>query len=831
MAIWPGDRMSGRIPTWLADWLGVSLASDADAATWHLDSAWRCAPWATVLLLIAAAAWTALLYGRESTNAGRRYRGLLIALRLSAIALLLVMVAQWALALRLTGPPTIALAIDRSASMGVVDRYTDPRLVSQINQQLGAGGFSEATRLNLAKVLLTQENGRWFKELAQRYRPVVYYVDGAVERSIKAESATQRVDAVREISSDGPHGQATRLGDAVRQVLDDFRGAPPAAVILFSDGVATEGVPLASAAEDARRSGVPIIAVGLGSDIPPQDIEVADVLVDDAVFVDDVVSLQIQIKTSGLEGQPAKITLRNAGATGSAQLSSPKSASAFSVLAEQTIQLPRAGETLLVRLIDRPHEPGEINYVVDIEPREEETNRENNRQTRTVAVLDEKIRVLMVQAYPSYEFRFLKSLLERDDTIELSTYLQDADPEFAEQDKTALRSFPLGREELFEYDVIVLGDVDPRLLPRSVWQNVRAFVMEKGGGAAFLAGPRFFPWLYGDNADVGALLPIDAGTISAAIQEQLPSQVTDGFVARPTPLGLQSPALQLGDAPAATERIWRELAPLYWLYEVEKLKPAAQVLAAGGGTGSHAERGEESRNPQAEIPLIVFQYVGPGRVLFHAIDSTWRWRLGAGDVYFARYWVQTTRFLARGKLSGGQGAQLAADRREFRLGEPVQLRARFLDPRLAPAGDEVAVLIESPGQARRRATLRRNPSAAAVFEAALTDLAEGKYEALLAEPQLPGNPAAARFEVVAPPGELANLEMDAVALRAAAETTHGKFYTFEDADRLLDELPAGRRVPMEHLPPVSLWNRWWLLAAFVACISIEWILRKRKGML
>ena len=92
----------------------------------------------------------------------------------------------------------------------------------------------------------------------------------------------------------------------MRHVLDDFRGAPPAGILLFTDGVNTEGLPLADAAQEARQKGVPILAVGLGRDDPPRDIELADVLVDDAVFVDDLVSFQIQIKADGLEGQPPK---------------------------------------------------------------------------------------------------------------------------------------------------------------------------------------------------------------------------------------------------------------------------------------------------------------------------------------------------------------------------------------------------------------------------------------------------------------------------------------------------------------------------------------------
>jgi hypothetical protein len=816
MAIWTGDGMSGRVPTWLADWIGAS-ASNTDVATWQLDSAWRWAPWVTVLIVTSAIAFTVVLYTRESTTAGSRYRALLGALRLIAIGLVLIMIAQWALALRLTGPPVIALLVDRSSSMETADRYTDSKLVSQINQQLAEFGLSEATRLNLAKLLVTRNDGRFVKELSERYRLEVYYVDGAVERIPKATDAVQLMRSLRALSASGDTGNATRMGDAVRQVLDDFRAAPPAAIILLSDGVTTEGIPLAAAAEEARRAGVPLIAIGLGRTDPPQDIELADVLVDEAVFVDDVVSFQIQIKASGLANQTAKLTLRRLGAD--------QSISASSNVAEQRIALPPPGQTLTTRLVDRPGEPGNITYIVEIEPHDGEANLDNNRERRTVSVRDEKIRVLLVQAYPSYEFRFLKSLLERDDTVRLSTYLQDADPAFAEQDKTALRSFPLAREELFEYDVLLFGDVDPRLLPRSAWENVRAFVVEKGGGLAFLAGPRFFPWLYADNTEIAALLPVETFAEAASADDLLANDISRGFTVRPTPIGLQNPALQLADTPEATEQIWQQLAPLFWLYEVGKLKPAGQTLAVTG-----SERAGASPIPP-RLPIIAFQYVGPGRVLFHAIDSTWRWRLGVGDAYFSRYWVQMVRFLARGELSSGRGAQLTADRREYRRGDEVQLRARFLDPKLAPANDLVTLWIDSPGQARRRISLHRSPAATGVFEGTVVDLNEGQYEVVMSQPQMPGDPPTTRFVVVALPGELARLEMDAAALAAAAETTRGMFYTIENADQVPADLPAGRRVPLENLPPVSLWNQWWMLAAFLTCITSEWILRRRKGML
>ena len=108
---------------------------------------------------------------------------------------------------------------------------------------------------------------------------------------------------------------------------------------------------------------------------------------------------------------------------------------------------------------------------------------------------------------------------------------------------------------------------------------------------------------------------------------------------------------------------------------------------------------------------------------------------------------------------------------------------------------------------------------------------DGKYHAWIASPTLEGQAPSADFLVVAPPGELERVQVDAEELKRAADETRGRFYRLGQADRLLDDLPPGHQVPIESLPPQVLWNRWWLLLAFLGLIVSEWILRKRKGML
>ncbi len=555
--------------------------------------------------------------------------------------------------------------------------------------------------------------------------------------------------------------------------------------------------------------------MALGSARAPRDLRLHDLLVDEVAFVGDLINFDVKLTASGYAGQQATLRLKREGES--------------AILAEKQITIGEDGATTSERLSLRPTEQGEFRFVVEVEPLAGEANITNNRQAATVRVQDEAIRVLLVQAYPNYEYRYLKNLLERElnskpaaaDETAFRVVLQEADAKYEQFDKTALKDFPVRREDLFAYDVLIFGDVNPSFLSRSMMDNIRAFVEERGGGVIFTSGPRYTPLAYRDTP-LQSLFPIDLSTAVAPDPNQ---PITQGFRPRPTPLGMSSAPLQLGDSPAESLRIWSEkLPPLYWMLEAHDLKPGARVLA---------EHPTRTNTHGQNFPLIALQFVGAGKVVFHTTDETWRWRYRAGDLYLSRYWIQMIRYLSRSKLLGtNRQVELVADPPQARRDEAVRLRVRFFDDRAAPAEDDgVTLMLEREEGQRKSLTLHRDAAARGVFAGSVSNLAEGRYRVWMASPTLEGKPPATQFSVIEPPGERNRLETDLADLRAAAEKTQGRFYTFATASKLIDDLPAGRQVRIESMPPEAVWNYPLLAAAFVTLLVTEWLLRKYVGLL
>ena len=366
--------------------------------------------------------------------------------------------------------------------------------------------------------------------------------------------------------------------------------------------------------------------------------------------------------------------------------------------------------------------------------------------------------------------------------------------------------------------MILFGDVDPSSLGQSVMQNISEFVSEQGRGVVFLSGPRYTPLAYA-GTPLASLIPVD---LSRAETPPPDSPLSQPYVVRLTRLGEAASFLQLADRAEDNLSRWQNLPGLYWLLHAPQVKPGARVLA---------EHPQLTNDEGQGLPVICLQYVGPGKVVFHATDETWRWRLEQGDQLFGRYWLQTILFLSRWQLSQRRPAELTTDRQRYVRGEPVRMQLRYFDDRQAPeADDAVSVILQQQGQAGLRVALRRDSVQRGIFQAALAGLAPGRYAARIVAPTWQGDPPRCEFRVEAPDHEWTETQANLAGLRQAADQSGGRFYTFDSAGQLLGDLPAGGQVRVEPLAPRPVWNSWMAASLLVGLLLTEWLLRRRAGL-
>ena len=438
---------------------------------------------------------------------------------------------------------------------------------------------------------------------------------------------------------------------------------------------------------------------------------------------------------------------------------------------------PADGQPKRVELVHHPKTTGERTFIIEVDKLPRELQTDNNRIERVVNVRKEKLRVLVVDSEPRYEFRYLKNYLERDETIDLNVVLLSSDPNYSEQDRSAIPTFPAAKDDLFTYDVVIFGDADISYLSQSQLQNLVEFVTEKGGGVLFVAGDLFNPLAY-HGTPLELLLPIELS------DARNPTAVgTTRDVVSP-----RADARRAGQPDLPVRRRRR--------LEHEDLGGPARAVLVLRGTPEEtrrpgAGRASDRDGSDGKLPLVLYQFVGAGKSMFHAFDDTWRWRYPRGRPVLRAVLGPDDPLsgeVAAGRPATGRGP----DRPPPISARPADPVSRAVSQRRARAqvGRRRRSRSAVPGRACASSRSSWCPEPRNVFEGALPQAAEGDYEVrLLPPPVLEGPIPTTTFRVDAPVNEFERIEMNGPELLRAAELTGGKFYTPLDADALL-ERPA-----------------------------------------
>ncbi|MFM7159513.1 MAG: vWA domain-containing protein, partial [Planctomycetaceae bacterium] len=302
--------LTTRLTEWL---LGSRPDSPGQGTSWNFTHDFPWPTWLLLLFLTAAIAFVVLVYRRDAGHLAPWQRSILTLLRLASLAVALFFLSQAMLSVERTGLPYLLVLVDTSASMGTLDRYAKSDEAELARRLAEENRLGPPTRLAQAQGLLLADNARLLRDLAQNHKLRLHSVaesDAVIGPNtvLTGEDIEKLTGPLRELV---PAGRESRLGEGLRNSLNALRGSAPTAVILLSDGITTDGEPLATAARFARQNSVPVFPVILGSTDPLLDLELHGVLADDTAFLGEPLAFTFNLTGQGCAGRSVVVTIKN----------------------------------------------------------------------------------------------------------------------------------------------------------------------------------------------------------------------------------------------------------------------------------------------------------------------------------------------------------------------------------------------------------------------------------------------------------------------------------------------------------------------------------------
>ncbi|QDV08581.1 hypothetical protein Poly30_41340 [Planctomycetes bacterium Poly30] len=795
----------------------ASRGADAVQETWRFLE--MPAPWIVALILVPGAlAIATIAYWRESLS--RRMRWSLVTLRALSFLLLLAVIFRPVFVRQEQSviQPEVLFLFDDSGSMASQDPYI---------------GADEARRAVTALTGKSPETASR-AEIATALRPGL--IEAATERGYVPRTLrfADDLSTLGDNTTLSGRGAATALGDAIRAALAGHRGRYVSDIVVVSDGRSNVGALPEEAALAARTSGIAINTVLIGDARTEVNVHVELVDAPESVLEGDQVEIAARVSARGTEGGDVTLYLEELSTNGRDEVR---------LVASVEVPLVESGDRVVLVAGRDAVDFGstERRFRLRVEPLQDERVIDDNVAFATVAVSREKVRVLYVEGYPRYEYRFLNTELRRmDERIDVQLYLLSATPDF-QQDRTKglapLTSVPTSREELLEnYDVVILGDVNPYDIspdPAKGEEFVRSLTefVERGGGLCLIAGPYDMPRSIA-GTEFASLLPVELdrtgfGAVDAPTEDEYRYTLEE-------PAAPHEIVRLEGDL-EVNRTLWeapRGLKGFFWHFPVLGAKPGSQVLLRHSTIST--------ANPGERDPLLVVGYYPSGRTMFLGIEASYRWRNRYGYRYYEAFWRNALRWLALGRMrSGDRRFELEALRSEYDISERVTLEARVLDEDFRPSDQpSQEIVIAGPDGEPENLVLAGVTNRPGLYRGTYQPERPGRYTAKIDSGASASGSASSstgrvstEFMVTLPSRESADPSPDPEGLARLAGATGGVALTIDTADEIAQAFPPDQ----ERREPVSsqlddAWDRWATLLLALGILGVEWILRKKAEL-
>ena len=721
--------------------------------------------------------FTVRVYWRVGSSMGRWRNLALLLFRVAGVALVLLLLLQPSRREMLPPPArdrVTLIGLDTSLSM----------------KQRDAGN---QTRFDAAKNLLLESGAVAQNGVADEARVHLF------EFSDDARAFSQSVLTL------APAGKTTRLHQSVTTMLrtagEDEETAN--AIVLLTDGHDFELVNPVKTGLAAHNRLVPIYAVAFGKQGKVCDVAVRITGFQPYCYVKQKAHVSATLRLIGCELEDLTVQLLRQG-----QVVQTKR-----VNAQELQELPVEFE------VAEP-EVGQYEYEVRVPPLENEVDAANNSAITYLNVIDQQIRVLLLEGDPYWDTTFLQRSLMRNDKFDVDALIG-----FGPDHVRAIRKTPgLGElhlpstlDQLAAYDVVLLGrSVDALANSQSAANQLSLlsggggpigfpglldqFVKDRGGTVIFSRGRAF-----GDST-AGELEPVLWG-------ESKHDRVRLDVTAEGRSL---SPFRMLIDGEGGLDA----LPDLLAAKNPETVQPLTSTLAVG------AERGDSAANA-----AIVHRRYGRGQVVSIGMEGLWRWglnaRVEAANSPFDRFWDQMILWLLAGRdFIPNRQFSFRPNSANVLLGEKVYFRLVMRQPDAKVKSAPVTIYFGE--REAGRTSFAPTPGSATRLSAEFLPERTGRYRAVVNLPD--GTTQESRFIVFTENLEETEVAADTLYLRRLCESSGGRLIEPAELSKLLKELSADQtsQTPKTILRPV--WNEAWVFYLAGLLFGLDWFLRRRWGL-
>ncbi len=687
-------------------------------------------------------------------------------------------------------------------------------------------GILEFIRLVIVVLLATMLNQpEWVEEFRPEENPqVLILVDNSpsmmtldVESTITGSKTTSRKEAIASLTAESawailaermdvtiqPFGNAaagTRsdLFTPLKQAPNKFSNLIGA--VLISDGDWNEGQPPVQAATSLRMKEIPIFTVPVGSPVRLPDVEL----------------LSLGAPTFGVAGKAVRIPFTVESTLPREFITTVKLKSSSGEEITRDVRISPMGRTS-DSLLWSPESTGDFTLTLTVPKHTDDTLPDNNQLTAPIAIREEKLKVLVVESFPRWEYRYLKNALSRDPGVEVSCLLfHPGLDKVGGGSKDYIKEFPGGLDELSKFDVVFLGDVglEEGQLTTENCRLLKGIVEHQASGLVFMPGGR--------GRQV-SLQETELDDLYPVIMDELQP---DGWGSRTpghfelTELGRRSLLTRLADTRDDNLSVWEDLPGFQWYAAVVRAKTGCETLAVH----------QDIANKHGRIPLLVTRTFGAGKVLFMGTDGAWRWREGVEDKYHYRFWGQVVRWMAyQRNMAKGETMRLyyAPDQPQVR--QTLVLHANVVEASGEPlAKGDVTARITSPLGKAETVRFTSSGDEWGVFDGRFTSEESGNHQVRLFCKQTNATLDTSFFvqgDAAETPGKPARPEV----MEEIARVSHGKVLAPDQLEQLVQSL-ASLPEPSPSIRRVQLWSHPATVGLILLLLTISWIGRKAVGL-